>query len=212
MSRLVLASTIAAAAALSTPTAGDFVRELRGAKTALLRGVAAEGGALSEDALALMDGLGRVNPSSPNPAADVDLWANDYDVRSHLPLPTPPGWDGWDASTEAAIVRLRRDEAEFEAGVLLAGDPELRGRLRFAGPLSVPAGSRTALEWRPTELELEFDDGSDAAARRATRWAAFCRTTSSRRKSRLTTARAPPSPRCRRAGSEHRASCWWGSS
>ncbi len=81
MSRLVLASTIAAAAALSTPTAGDFVRELRGAKTALLRGVAAEGGALSEDALALMDGLGRVNPSAPNPAADVDLWANDYDVR-----------------------------------------------------------------------------------------------------------------------------------
>ena len=166
MSKSILLAfpAFAAAAALSTPTAGDFVRELRGAKTALLRGVAAEGGALSEDALALMDGLGRVNPSAPNPAADVDLWANDYDVRSRLPLPTPPGWDGWDAATEAPVVRLRRDEAEFEAGVHLAGDPELRGRLRFAGALSVPAGSRTALEWRPTELELEFDDGSDAAA------------------------------------------------
>ena len=89
MSKSILLAfpAFAAAAALSTPTAGDFVRELRGAKTALLRGVAAEGGALSEDALALMDGLGRVNPSAPNPAADVDLWANDYDVRSRLPLP-----------------------------------------------------------------------------------------------------------------------------
>ena len=139
MSKSILLAfpTFAAAAALSTPTAGDFVRELRGADGAAARR-RGRGGALSEDALALMDGLGRVNPSSPNPAADVDLWANDYDVRSRLPLPTPPGWDGWDAATEAAVVRLQRDEAEFEAGVLLAGDPELRGRLRVAGALSVP--------------------------------------------------------------------------
>lgn len=55
---------------------GGFVLELRRAKAALLLALRSEQpqGALDADMQAMIDALANVNPSDPDPAADIDLW------------------------------------------------------------------------------------------------------------------------------------------
>lgn len=63
-----------AAAADGAKPLKSYVEEIRKGKSALRRGLKAEGGVLSEDALALALGLSKLNPTSPDPASDADLW------------------------------------------------------------------------------------------------------------------------------------------
>ena len=60
----------------------SFLQQVRAAKSALLRGLAAEEGRVTEDMLAVVEGLSSVNPTAPSPAEDVDLWSG-----ASMPLP-----------------------------------------------------------------------------------------------------------------------------
>ena len=77
----------------------SFLLQVRAAKSALLRGLAAEEGRVTEDMLAVVEGLSSVNPTAPNPAEGVDLWSGAsmllpllasrtaHPARSHVVLP-----------------------------------------------------------------------------------------------------------------------------
>lgn len=53
----------------------SFMQQVRNAKAALLRGLLAEDGQISDDMHAVISGLSGVNPTAPNPAEDIDLWS-----------------------------------------------------------------------------------------------------------------------------------------
>mmetsp|Transcript_34532 Transcript_34532/g.72667 ORF Transcript_34532/g.72667 Transcript_34532/m.72667 type:complete len:241 (-) Transcript_34532:332-1054(-) len=59
-----------------------FVKQLRNAKAALRRGATQERGVLDADGLALVQGLGNVNPSAPNPTADTEFWTGSFELVS----------------------------------------------------------------------------------------------------------------------------------
>jgi len=73
--------------AQTTNEAFNFAQQLRAAKSALKRGLKAEAGEMSEDAMALVEGLERVNPSAPDPTSDTEFWTGSFDVLTALASP-----------------------------------------------------------------------------------------------------------------------------
>ena len=61
----------------------SFMQQVRATKQAIRNALAAEGGSISEDMSVVIEGLSSVNPTAPNPAADIDLWAGEIH------------WHGW---------------------------------------------------------------------------------------------------------------------
>ena len=53
----------------------SFMQQVRATKLAIKNALAAERGSISDDMLVVIEGLSSVNPTAPNPAADIDLWA-----------------------------------------------------------------------------------------------------------------------------------------
>ncbi|KAL1522046.1 hypothetical protein AB1Y20_021691 [Prymnesium parvum] len=61
----------------------SFMQQVRRAKAAIRAALEKEGGIVSEDMECVVEGLHTVNPTAPNPAADIDLWAGDFELLTH---------------------------------------------------------------------------------------------------------------------------------
>ena len=80
-----------------------FAQQLRSSKAALARGLEAEGGVLSQDALALVEGLERVNPSAPDPTNDPEFYTGAFRVLTVL---SPPLLRAHELTQAAASVEV----------------------------------------------------------------------------------------------------------
>lgn len=131
-----------------------FVQQLRAVKAALRAGLRAEAGKVSEDALAVVDGLQGVNPAAPDPSADTDLWTGDW-----LLLTAQAGTQctvqiSADPTGERSATAHRA-----EVRSLIDGHPALR--LHAEGVLS-PARP-DALAFRVVSVSLAPEGGDDSA-------------------------------------------------
>ena len=72
--RAVLGSQLAMCDGAITDIA-SFMQQVRATKAAIATALRAEEGAVSEDMRLAIEGLSSVNPTAPDPAVDIDLWA-----------------------------------------------------------------------------------------------------------------------------------------